>query len=130
MAGYPWWSAATSQLVSEVILQMITANWMGTTADFGAQHGYLDTQKFLYYKGPVVADAKLMYPAALFWLCSAFFACLAAFIFLFLRRSFLKSLSDRDSAPGSIAVLGFLLVTIWLATWLWWAGFVRLAGDL
>lgn len=113
---------------------MITAYWMGVTANFGAHRGYIDTQGDVYakLKGPVGYWARIMYSAATFWLCAAFFTAVASLCgFGYALGRIVSGRGSFDRIYTGMAwLLGSSLLTTWLATWLFWAGFVKVAGDL
>lgn len=123
----PWISAACSVLVAEVFLQLITGYYMGTTAHFAATRGYY---KLSTLPGPVGHNAHLMYGAALFWLVVGSGVLIyAVLLILVVFRGTVEQDEQRERSIMHGIVL-FLLIVNWLATWLFWAGFVRLAGDL
>jgi hypothetical protein len=130
----PYESSAFANIVAEFILQFIASYYVGSTVKFAASHGY--------YKNMVVgADtemvigAQLMYGAAIFWLLSfilltLWFIPTLCTLLLYYRGRFSnsKAVGPSRTALTPIGVASFF--TAWIASWLFWAGYVHLAGDL
>ncbi|ERF69030.1 hypothetical protein EPUS_08380 [Endocarpon pusillum Z07020] len=147
---FPWWPSFMSQFVAELILQLIALYIMGRTAHFAASRGFYLVHTDLYRSLP--SGARMMYSGALYYLIVGTFAWFSAFGLISKARSptrFAKEASEEgDStdtnasspmlnwkagskvATGSvITALIFSLTSVWLASWIFWAGFVRLADD-
>ncbi|OCL14639.1 carbohydrate-binding module family 18 protein [Glonium stellatum] len=121
---YYWRNAALSQYFAELALQAITLYYMGRTVVFASSHGYYSPGTL---PGPIGHNANIMYAGALFWLCAQAFVYLTAPSFVFVL---LKEGGGVQMVTKLMQMLGgFLVITSWLASWLFWAGFVRLAGD-
>ncbi|KAF2496705.1 hypothetical protein BU16DRAFT_339753 [Lophium mytilinum] len=122
---YYWRNAALSQYFAELALQAITLYYMSKTVVFAYKRGYYDPGSL---PGPMGHSARIMYAGALFWLCAQLFVYLSAPTFVFIL---VKEGGGTMMVSKLMQMLGsVLVVTSWLASWLFWAGFVRLAGDL
>ena len=126
---FPWWSAFMSQFIGEFILQIITLYIMGRTAHFATIHGYYKIYHKSYWQIP--AAARMMYSGALYYLVagSLFLIAALAFILDTIFGHRVKELG-KASTGGVVATLVFLLISTWMGSWIFWAGFVKLAGDL
>ncbi|OCK76705.1 hypothetical protein K432DRAFT_335237 [Lepidopterella palustris CBS 459.81] len=125
---YPWWSAFMSQFIGEFMLQTIALYIMGLTAHFASGHGYYEISKRkLYHSLP--HGAHMMYAGALYYLVagSGFLLFASLFIFFNIRAS--KYIAKANT-PAIVLVLVLLLVSTWMGSWIFWAGFVKLAGNL
>ena len=118
-----WWTAAAIQtIISEIVLQIISCTFHGWTAHFAASHGYYLNK----YPGGFsqIADAKLMYAGSLLYL-------------IFVAPSILGLgcciwMVARGNLPGIfyfVVAMGLGTVS-WIGSWLFWAGYTKLAGDL
>ena len=108
--------------IAEGILQAVACFYMGRTAHWGVMLGYL---KGGHLDGiPGGHDAKLMYAGSLLWL--------STIAFVFLPWSFLVWPSSEKEADKS-SFLGILfcccMILPLIGQWLFWAGFIGLAGD-
>ena len=109
-------SAAKGAIVAEIFLLLIGSYYMGITAHFAATNGYYVGA----LQGPYAEHAHMMYSGALLFLISLAFALISALLLL----------------PSAVPqVLKYVLVFIvaissLLGSWLFWAGYVLLAGDL
>ena len=109
--------------IAEGILQAVASFYIGRTAHWGVMLGYL--RKGHLDGIPGAADAKLMYAGSLLWLITI--------AFIFLPWSFLVLPSskgkDADFASGAGGLFCFCMILPLIGQWLFWAGFVGLAGD-
>ncbi|KAH7138750.1 hypothetical protein B0J11DRAFT_588213 [Dendryphion nanum] len=134
----PWASAAKSQAYAEIALQIIALYIMGRTVHFAAKRQYYIVGSQANKSLP--GGAKLMYAGALYYLvlgvslhlyeiqtlathytglsCGQVFASAA------------KSGNRRHERYATIAFVFYNLSYTWLGSWLFWVGFVRLAGHL
>ncbi|KAF2194946.1 hypothetical protein K469DRAFT_698508 [Zopfia rhizophila CBS 207.26] len=126
---FPWWSAFMSQFIGEFILQIITLYIMGRTAHFATNHGYYKIYQKSYWKIP--AAARMMYSGALYYLVagSLFLICAFLFILYTMLSSRIKFIG-KASSLGIFSTLLVLLISTWMGSWIFWAGFVKLAGTL
>ncbi|KAI9774138.1 MAG: hypothetical protein M1840_005231 [Geoglossum simile] len=122
---YAWRSFALSQFIAEIMLQFITAYTMGTTVAFAAQRGYyiLGSDDPLRHKG------HMMYSAALYWLCGQSLLLLVGGLATIYALIYEEGSSRKMHKIMTIVGVTMLPLS-WAATWLFWAGYVRLAGDL
>ncbi|ORY18927.1 hypothetical protein BCR34DRAFT_595761 [Clohesyomyces aquaticus] len=126
----PWGSAAKSQAFAEVALQIMALYVMGTTVHFGARHGYYKLKTTTYKSLPL--SAHLMYSGAMFYLVSG---CLIIFyelcgLLMEYGDETHESRNEEDEHSGSILLFVWVNLTCtWMASWIFWAGFVRLAGN-
>ena len=111
-------------LLAEILLQLIASYYTGTTVHFASQHGY-------YYNGHLngqyATGAKLMYAGAMISLIFLFLT------LIFLIRFVIRRPEHWDKYQRSYRVsaipLAVISCTTWLGSWLFWAGYVQLAGD-
>lgn len=136
-----WWSAATSAAVAEIILQLIGFYTMGRTAAFATGRGYYKEWTTEYRALP--SSAKLMYGGAMYYLtfgAVAMFCCFVVLVNLIAQGFFHYFMPKYDRDPEDVKgregtnMLQFLLldgsfVCTFIASWLYWAGFVQLAGK-
>ena len=106
-------SSTKAAVAAEFVLQIFSSVYMGKTASFAAKNDYYS----LHSTAP--NSAEIMYAGALLSLVTVFFTLI-----------FLVYILSTD--PGSTSV--YLLVTIvsiysLVASWLFWSGFVILAGQ-
>ena len=113
----PYWCAAKSQLIAELVLQAMACYVMGAIVQQGSQN-------FVY---SIVAQdvpkiVRLMYAGALYYLVLGGIS-LIALIFVLLTMA-----THRDSSKYqhyTRIVLFMFLLSTWLGSWLFWAGFVN-----
>ncbi|KAI9769095.1 MAG: hypothetical protein M1840_004446 [Geoglossum simile] len=121
--GSSQWGAAFRQtVIAEIILQLVAIWYMGGTVRFALKHGYykLHANFGLQHGGA----ARMMYGGALFYLVTMISN--IPFLYFFVLRNF-----SRENLE--LFVAGFITLsctTSWIGSWLFWAGYVRLAGDL
>ena len=126
---YPWWSAFMTQFIAEFVLQIMALYVMGRTAHYGAARNYYKIYISTYWDIP--SAARMMYSGALYYLVAGSLFLIFAFFFIVYQMfsSKVKTLGKGNTVAIVIA-LWFLLISTWLGSWLFWAGFVKLAGDL
>lgn len=105
--------SAKAAVAAEALLQILSSYYMGKTVHFAAKNGYYR------HIGAAPQDARVMYAAALLSLVSLFFT-LISLVFI-LNRSHQKT---------TFPVLVIIGCTSWLGSWMFWGGFVSLAGPL
>jgi len=129
-SDFPWWSAFMSQFIGEFLLQIISLYIMGRTAHFAATHGYYKVYKTkMYYSLP--HGARMMYSGALYYLVAGSIFLLAASIFIVVIYTEQSSTWQVHEQMGMITITLFiLLISTWMGSWIFWAGFVKLAGNL
>ena len=134
----PWLSAALSQMVSEVMLQVVSLYVICKTIRYGSSHG------FYHYRSDINLGTVEMYVGAPFYL-----ACVCLLLIPYVALSWVFTLPKLKSADVSLKNSGFygwrfinlftkiatVLYCFWLfgifiASWMFWGGFVRLAGEL
>ncbi len=122
---FPWLSTAMSQMVAEVLLKIISLYIMGITANFAASRGYYKLGE-TYNSLPHFAH--LMYAGALYFLVVGTLFLLTFIIHLV--QAFDRSFGIRETTTFIQMALVISLVYIWMGSWIFWAGFVHLAGNL
>lgn len=129
MRDFPWWSAFMTQFIAEFILQIITLYIMGRTAHFATQKGYYKIYVKSYWSIPF--SARMMYSGALYYLVAGSMFLIFAFMFILytLLSSRIKELGKANNVV-IVATLIFLLISTWMGSWIFWVGFVKLAGNL
>ena len=106
--------------IAEGILQAVACFYMGRTAHWGVMLGYL---KAGHLDGkPGAYDAKLMYAGSLLWLVTIAFVFLPWFILAFVG-------DKEDDASIAGIIFCCLMIAPLIGQWLFWAGFISLAGD-
>lgn len=131
----PWESSFMSQLIAEVILQLINLSTTGRIANFAATHGYYKLNHD-YYSLP--RGAHLMYAGALLYTVALPLFLMSypmPFFFAARRRRYSekdaeKTMLSDTSLTFTQSVVRTLAISTWLASWLIWSGYVLLAGDL
>jgi hypothetical protein len=126
----PWQSFGYSQVIAEFVLQALTTFSVGFTAGFAAKKGMLISGRL---PGKSGYYAHLMYSGAFYWLCSALFVFtgMGLGVIMLVRRwskdadAESKRILARKVQVGSFIVLS----TLWIAQWLFWVGFVNVAGE-
>lgn len=127
----PWMNAFLSQFIAEVLMQLAALYVMGRTVRFAIINGFYDVHKSDLYNS-LPPGAHMMYAGALYYLIGGSIALFIATICI----AFQVHISKRDHANGTRAgiirylCVFMLLATTFLGSWLFWAGFVQLAGDL
>ncbi|ORY13967.1 hypothetical protein BCR34DRAFT_250074 [Clohesyomyces aquaticus] len=122
-------SFALSHLIAEIILQILAAPSVGYAAGLAATRGIL-IQGRLHNQ-----YAKLMYGGTFFWLCSSFVFFVGTLwvfrrrlFFLFSRNLYAKKEQNSVSCTAFLGG-GFIFLTQYIALWLFWGGFIGLAGE-
>lgn len=115
--NYGWYEAsAKGSIFAEIFLLLIASYYNGITVHFAATRGYYIAGKL---QGPHAHDARIMYVGALMSL-----------IFLLFTIVYLFLLLTPCVTSENIVVVLSIGVTTWLASWLFWGGYVHLAKDL
>jgi hypothetical protein len=124
----PYRNAATATLISEVILQFFGAITMGRTAQFASQHNYYNPS---HHNFPHGSDAYMMYCGAVVFLAFMIASLVGAIIGLVLYYDNSHKLSELSFKRAVLAAVAlFCLLFTWIGSWLFWAGFIKLAGPL
>lgn len=119
-----WWSSAAAQtLITEFVLLTVGAYYMRKTAKFAQLHGYY-LGKFPSSFGQS-SDAKLMYAGALVYLVMLGLSlCIICVGIVFAAEG---KVSNEFS-------IGYCIIVVaswtWIGSWLFWAGYLKLAGSL
>jgi hypothetical protein len=118
----PFHSAFMSTFISESLLELLGMYMMGLTVNFAAKNGYyiLGTDKY----NSIPEAAHLMYAGALCYLICGPLSALYVAAALTDRHGFISS--PKWGALQMLAVLEGL----WIPSWLFWAGYIKLAGAL
>ena len=109
--------------IAEGILQAVACFYMGRTAHWGVMLGYL---KGGHLDGiPGGHDAKLMYAGSLLWLVTIAFVFLPWFLLVW------PDGEEKDAELSSVLGIVFCccMIVPLIGQWLFWAGFIDLAGD-
>jgi hypothetical protein len=123
---YYYRSAAMAQFIAEIILEMIAMSTMVKTFVFARRHGYY----FLgHLHGSTAQNARIMYAGALFYIIG-FSLTLFWRVFLLIPLIFSRSRGDVKPYSSTRFFAFVALPFSWTASWVFWIGFVRLAGDL
>ncbi|KAF1996529.1 hypothetical protein P154DRAFT_472469 [Amniculicola lignicola CBS 123094] len=128
-SAYPSTHAFMSQFIGEFVLQIMSLYIMGRTAHFATRQGYYKISEESYWDIPQAA--RMMYSGALYYLVAG--SLFLIFAFLFILYSIFSSrikYFGKASSVGIFLALMVLLVSTWMGSWIFWAGFVQLAGDL
>jgi hypothetical protein len=129
----PWGCAAMSQLFAETILLFLGFITMGKTARFADTHGYY---KLGSVYNTLPRGAHLMYAGALYFLVAGV---LAFITYLVMVPIMVSDMLESNPEPGqgdyvndgmNTAFVSVGLFCFWMGSWIFWAGFVYLAGDL
>jgi hypothetical protein len=111
-----WEAAAKSSMIAELFLLLISTYYMGLTANFARIQGFYTVHS------TAIQSAKLMYAGALMSL-----------IFVFVTTSFLLGMiftkHSWHSQGLTFNALLFISITTWLASWLFWVGYIFTAGE-
>lgn len=118
-----------TQFIGEYVLQIMSLYIMGRTANFATEHGYYKIYLKTYWSIP--AAARMMYSGALYYLVAGSLFLITAAIFI-LDTMFSNRIKFTGKASSGyiVSTLVFLLISTWMGSWIFWAGFVKLAGDL
>ena len=100
-------------VAAEIVLQCMSSYYMGRTAHFAAERGYY------LVSAHVPAKASVMYAGALLSLISLFFTLISLVHILYSDAEF-------DNTLFAAALVSF---TSWLGSWIFWGGFVGIAGS-
>ena len=98
--------------------------YYGRTAHFATTKGYYIIG---HLKGPHAHDAHIMYAGALLALIGG------SYSIIFVPMQLLVHGASTRSAPPNAWLIYFsitLMTYAWIGAWLFWVGYVRLAGDL
>ena len=106
--------SAMAAVAARFCLQLMSSYYMGKTAHFAATKG------FNSHPGTAPEDARVMYSGTLLSLVSLFFTLVNLAYILF-------SSAEYDTSFFVVFLIG---CTSWLGSWIFWGGFVGLAGNL
>jgi hypothetical protein len=113
----PYWCAAKSQLIAELVLQAMACYVMGAIVQQGSQNS-----AYNMWSDEVPDVVRLMYAGALYFVVLGGIS-LVALIWVLLMMAV-----DRDSNTTrnyTRIVLFMFLLSTWLGSWLFWGGFVN-----
>ena len=119
-------SLGASCTIAEGILQTMASFYIGRTAHWAAILGYL---RIGHLDGiPGAHDAKMMYAGVLLWLITIAFA-LVVWLFLVCYTW----CSSKKEGSNDVIIFGvcftITMILPLIGQWLFWAGFIGLAGD-
>jgi hypothetical protein len=124
-----------SQLIAEIILQLINLSTTGRLAFFATKHGYYILSNSQYHTLP--RGAHLMYAGALLYTITLppfLFLNLFFWLLMMRRRQKMEPGEEKQISETTISVMQPLVVVLavstWLSSWLIWSGYVLLMGDL
>ena len=126
---YPWRSAWLSNMISELVQQAIALYVMGVTVHYGVTHGYYVFATF----NSLPESGRLLYGGAIYYL-------VATSVYLLCTSVLLGKIAGKENdeveekkMSGILynisLLIQMILVTTWLASWLFWAGFVQTSGE-
>jgi len=113
--------AAKGAILAEVFLLVISSYYYGRTVRFAATHGYY---LIGHLKGPYAHDARIMYVGALLFIVALYGSIFYLLALLGFGPGVLKLGRNAYLPVWGIGS------TTWLASWLFWGGYVTLAKDL
>jgi hypothetical protein len=122
--GQWWTSAAMQTLVTEAAMLLLGSYYMGLTVHHASTHGYL----LLHHLDgvPYRSDFLLMTIGALLYLILAWASLVGLITLIQMVFKGDAAFDDTRVVYGALAVALFP----WLASWLFFVGYVRLAGPL
>jgi hypothetical protein len=128
---WPWMNAFLSQFIAEVLMQLAALYVMGRTVRFAIISGFYNVHKSELYNS-LPPGAHMMYAGAMYYLIGGSIALVIAIICIGFQFAIAKGDQMNSTRAGIIRYLCvfLLLATTFLGSWLFWAGFVQLAGDL
>lgn len=107
--GRNYVKSAKAAVAAEMVLRIISSYYIGRAAHLATKNGYYS------HPGSAPPDARIMYAGALLSLVSLYFTLFNFIYSLFANARF-----------GSLLVMVTLIgYTVWLASWLFWGGFVH-----
>lgn len=111
-------------MIAEVPLLIMSMYYYGWTAHFAATKGYYIIGNL---KGPDAHNAHLMYAGALLALIGGGYSIIGVPLQILFDPEV-----TRNTPPNPyVMFLSTMLMTFgWVGAWLFWVGYVRLAGDL
>lgn len=119
-----WLASSKSQWIAEVILQALTFVVMGRTVHFAAQRGYYKLRRTTKERPP--ASYQLVYNGALYYAVAT--PCAWLIVLAVTAEYQDKVLDMKMSHKRALAAL--CLIHSWIASWIFWGGFVKLVGEL
>lgn len=129
-----WHCTALSQLVAEVVLEVLALVTMGRTVRFGAVRGFYNVGSEAYRSLP--QPAHVMYGGAMWYLVAGLMLVPQSLILIwcFARR---RARSDQreDQVDVSGHYMYFILFWIngllgtWVSSWLFWSGYIEVAQE-
>jgi hypothetical protein len=122
-----WGTSARSALLAEGALCVVAAFTFGTTVHFGTIHNFYHNG---HLEGPLGLPARLMYAGAMLSLVS-FAVIVLATISIQITLSLETDLELSDPYGEAAAIFGLSsLFSTWAGSWLFWVGYLLVAGDL
>jgi hypothetical protein len=130
---FPYVKFATSQVYAELVLMAITAYTMGTAAYFANTQGLYNVMNPMIYLDAQTEGARIMNGGALYWIIA--FTWIMGWALVVAVATYLGKWREEvvpargDSLWGFIMIPLIALPTLFLAQWLFIAGFVLDRGD-
>jgi len=128
-------SSVVSNLGSEIVIEIVSAIYMGVTVHFASKNGYYLVDSLRPDDALTIPTAaKKLYAGALMGLILLFINLpIAAIALVFVMGQYERvgRGKEYDTAMGlPVAMFGPVTAFIYVAQWLFWAGFILLSGDL
>jgi hypothetical protein len=135
---YYWLTAALSQHYTEITLVVVALYTVGRTANFAATNRFYIARAKSRNGSESERNTKIMYTGALLFLIFASSFILLSYTILacvcaFGRKSESGARKSTMASYQSVVMRVTAIVslpTTYLVSWLFWGGFVHLAGDL
>ena len=134
LATDSWRNTAYSSIVTEGILQLAGAYYAGRTAHFAHVNGFY---LIGHHDFPHGSDAYLMYIGAITFLVALYYTWYSIWMgSKYYYQPWGNESRDRFSDPefkelwSGFHMMGLIFVGSWVGSWLFWAGYIKLAGNL
>lgn len=129
-----YWNSFLSNLICEFLLQCVGMGYMAKTIRFASKHHYLlpvgsdGIHNVPQAVKDIPAGGLLLYAGAMVYV--VFFAIfILVMLYNILAAIGFSSPSNRDPKGLGIA-LAFPFAFTWAGSWMFWAGYLQIAGDL
>jgi hypothetical protein len=121
-----WHSSAMAQLLAEMMLELLALYIMGRVVHFGALHKFYALSTPEYKALP--RAAHLMYAGAMWYLIAVSGMLTVVIIaWYYIVEIGRKSYQSQQTTIGLMLFFG--ATSTWVSSWLFWAGYVELAGH-
>lgn len=112
-----WEAAAKSSMIAELILLLMSTYYMGLTANYARMNGFYTIHSI------ATQSAKLLYAGALMSMIFVF-GTIVYLLFMVVVKH------DWATQKYTLTALLTISTTTWLASWLFWVGYIFTAGAL